>query len=128
MLHQVVSNVGECVRRRDLASVHLKDVLLSSAMAAVLQVAKALQVGIQPKFRAELEDFGHRLSELHYVSDLKKQDPAENQLLLVLQGFGRIKSFFPAETSKAASEAAEKYVYSLHPEMAGRRTGIRFAV
>jgi hypothetical protein len=122
MLHQVVSNVGDCVRRRDLASVHLEDVLLSSAMAAVLQVTKALPPDTQPKFRAELEDFGHQLSELHYVSDLKKQDRAEKQLLLVLQGFGRIKSFFPADTLKAASDAAEHYVCPLHPEVTGRRT------
>ncbi len=122
MLHQVVSNVGDCVRRRDLASVHLEDVLLSSAMAAVMQVSKALSADSQPKFRAELEDFGHQLSELHYASDLKKQDRAEKQLLLVMQGFGRIKSFFPAETIKAASEAAENYVCPLHPEVTGRRT------
>lgn len=122
MLHQVVSNVGDCVRRRDLASVHLEDVLLSSAMAAVMQASRALPMDTQPKFRAELEDFGHQLSELHYVSDLKKQDRAEKQLLLVLQGFGRIKSFFPGETIRAASEAAEKYVCPLHPEVAGRRT------
>lgn len=122
MLHQVVSNVGDCVRRRDLASVHLEDVLLSSAMAAVMQVTKALPPDAQPKFRAELEDFGHQLSELHYVSDLKKQDRAEKQLLLVLQGFGRIKSFFPADTLKSASDAAERYVCPLHPEVTGRRT------
>ena len=121
MLHQVVSNVGDCVRRRDLASVHLEDVLLSSAMAAVMRVSKTLPADVQPKFRTELEDFGHQLSEQHYVSDLKKQDRAEKQLLLVLQSFGRIKSFFPAETIKAASEAAEKYVCPLHPEVAGRR-------
>lgn len=122
MLHQVVSNVGECVRRRDLASVHLEDVLLSSAMAALLQVTKALPPDTQPKLRAEIEDFGHQLSELHYVSDLKKQDRAEKQLLLVLQGFGRIRSFFPADTLKAASDAAERYVCPLHPEVTGRRT------
>ena len=121
MLHQVGSNVGDCVRRRDLASVHLEDVLLSSAMAAVMQVSKALPADTQPKFRTELEDFAQQVSELHYVSDLKKQDRAENQLLLVLQSFGRIKSFFPAQTIKAASEAAEKYVCPLHPEVAGRR-------
>jgi len=122
MLHQVVSNVGDCVRRRDLASVHLEDVLLSSAMATVMQVTKALPPDTQPKLRAELEDFGHQLSELHYAADLTKQERAEKQLLLVLQGFGRIKSFFPADTLKAASDAAEKYVCPLHPEVTGRRT------
>ena len=122
MLHQVVSNVGDCVRRRDLASVHLEDVLLSSAMAAVMQVTKALPPDTQSKLRAELEDFGHQFSELHYASDLKKQDRADKQLLLVLQGFGRIKSFFPADTLKAASDAAERYICPLHPEVTGRRT------
>ena len=122
MLQQVVSHVGDCVRRKDLSSVHVEDVLLSSAMAAVMEVSKSLLPEVQSKFRADLEEFGRQLGELHYVSDLKKQSSAEQHLLLVLQGLGRIKSYFSDATIQAANVMAEQYVCPLHPETTGRRT------
>ena len=122
MLQQVVSHVGDCVRRKDLSSVHVEDVLLGSAMAAVMEVAKSLSPEVQSKFRADLEEFGRLLGELHYVSDLRKQPLAEQHLLLVLQSLGRIKSYFPEATLQAASVMAEQYVCPLHPETTGRRT------
>jgi hypothetical protein len=76
---------------------------------------------VQDAFRADLEDFGKQLGELHHVSDLKKQALAEKQLLLVMQGLGRVKSHFPAAVIQAANVAAEKYVCPLHPETVGRR-------
>ena len=121
MLQQVVSHAGDCVRRKELSLVHVEDVLLGSAMAAVVEVAKTLPPAEQDAFRADLEDFGKQLGELHYVSDLKKQALAEKQLLLVLQGLGRLKSHFPAAIIQAANEAAEKYVCPVHPETTGRR-------
>lgn len=122
MLQQVVSQVADCVRRRDLASVHLEDVMLNSSMAAVLELSRTLPPAAQEGFRKDLTDFAHEIGELHYVSDLKKQAEAEKQLLLVLQRLGRVKAWFPEPTVRAAIAAAERYLCPLHPEVTGRRT------
>lgn len=124
MLHQVVARVGECLQRRDLASIHLEDVLVHSAMATLRDVVKQLPSASQTAFTNQLDELGKELGELHYYADVRKQADAERRLLLVMQALGKIKSHFPEPTLRTATALAERFACPRHPATPGLRTDI----
>jgi hypothetical protein len=124
MLHQVVARVGECLQRRDLASIHLEDVLVHSAMATLQDVVKQLPPVSQTTFTNHLGELAKELGELHYYADVRKQADAERRLLLVMQALGKIKSHFPEPTLRAATALAERFACPRHPTTTGLRTDI----
>ncbi len=124
MLHQVVARTSESIQRRDLASIHLEDVLVHSAMATLRDVVKQLPPASQTTFTNQLDELGKELGELHYYADVRKQADAERRLLLVMQALGKIKSHFPEPTLRAATVLAERFACPRHPATPGLRTDI----
>jgi hypothetical protein len=122
MLQQVVGNLEEMVRTKDLSSIHSEDMVLAASLVGLRQQGQRMDEERRAAFRTALADFAEQVAALHLAGDLQNQPVAEEKLRLVLATLGRIKAGFkPAEVA-AAEAAASQFTCPTHRDIRGQRT------
>jgi hypothetical protein len=122
MLQQVVGNLDEMVRAKDLSSIHSEDMVLAASLVALRQQAQRMDEERRTAFRAALADIAENVAALHLAGDLQNQPVAEVKLRLVLATLGRIRSCFKPSEVAAAEAAASHYTCPTHRDIRGMRT------
>jgi hypothetical protein len=121
MLLQVFGNLEEKVQKKDLASIHSEDLILSASLAALERQASRMEPAKAAQFKRDIADLNQHVSSLHFAGDTQQQPLAEKELAAVTAVFQRIKDYFPASTLAVAREMGSKYVCPTHTDVVGKR-------
>ncbi len=122
MMIQVVGNLEEKVRGKDLTSIHSEDLVLNESLAGILQQADNMEPARRQPLRVELTQFGQLVAALHFAGDTQQLDLATKQLHLVMASFDRIRTYFPKTTLDSARAAASQYLCPAHRDVRGKKT------
>lgn len=122
MMLQVVANLEDNVRSKDLVSIHSEDVVLSASVAAIQRQASRLAPDQQAAFITDLTNLVQHVSALHFAGDTGKQAQAEGEMVLVREAFGRIQARFSSKTVDDAQNLASRYTCPTHHDIQGKRT------
>ena len=121
---QVVSNIEEFVKTKELSSVHDEDMMLYSALTILLKESGLAPEGKKNELEIVLVEFGRLVADLHTAADAFNQVGAEARLKTVLAAFERIKSFYRSEVLAAARSMSEGYTCPMHPDVVGHKGGL----
>lgn len=121
LLLQVVRNIERHVITKDLSSVHNEDMMLASALTALLQSSKAAPDGKKDELEMALVRFGRLVANLHAAADAFDQAKTELQLKIVLSAFTDLKRFYGDELLSKAESLSRDYTCPMHPDVTGKR-------
>lgn len=122
MLLQVVANLEETVRAKDLASIHSEDMVLAASLVALRQQARRIDDERREAFRTNLEQFAQTVAALHLAGDLQQQTVAEEKIRGVQESLGQIKGCFKAATVAEAEAASSQWLCPAHRDIRGTRS------
>ncbi len=130
LMLQVVRNIERYVNTKELSSVHNEDMMLASALTALLQNSKAApnekpgepgEPGEKDALEVALVTFGRLVANLHAAADAFDQAKAEAQLKVVLNAFNDLKKFYGNDLLLKAESISNEYTCPMHPDVAGKR-------
>lgn len=121
LLAQVVRNIERHVNTKDLSSVHNEDMMLASALTALLQHSQAAPSEKKDTLEVALVTFGRLVANLHAAADAFDQAKSEAQLKVVLNAFNDLKKFYGNELLSKAESLSSQYTCPMHPDVAGKR-------
>ena len=122
MLSQVVMQLVQYVKSKDLSAIHNEDVILGAAASELLAHADAIAANQSGDFKSSLTAFCSEVGALHLVADLNQQARSETELGKVLESFARLKAHFPTEIVAQAQGYLETFTCPMHREVVGKRS------
>jgi Heavy metal binding domain len=122
MLSQVVMQLEQYVKSKDLSAIHNEDVILGAAASELLAHADAIAANQSGDFKSSLTAFCSEVGALHLVADLNQQARSETELGKVLESFARLKAHFPKEIVAQAQGYLETFTCPMHREVVGKRS------
>ena len=122
MLSQVVMQLVQYVKSKDLSAIHNEDVILGAAASELLAHADAIAANQSGDFKSSLTAFCSEVGALHLVADLNQQARSETELGKVLESFARLKAHFPKEIVAQAQGYLETFTCPMHREVVGKRS------
>lgn len=122
MLSQVVMQIEQYVKNKDLSAIHNEDVILSAAATELLVQADSIKLGKGNDFKTSLTTFCSRVSTLHLVADLNQQTKAESELGKVQEAFSKLKGQFSKDVVAASQSYLEAFTCPMHRDVVGKRT------
>ncbi len=122
VLWQIVTQLEQHVRSKDLGGIHNEDLMLSTAAKELLAHADSIAPDQSGRFKTGLIALCSRVSGLHLVADLNKQADSEIELGKVLESFANLKAFFPKEIVARAQTYLETFICPMHRDVVGKRT------
>jgi hypothetical protein len=124
MLIQIVSQLENYVRTKDLDSIHNEDVILGSALSGLLLRAGMVAPDRIEQFKTDLTSFAQHVSALHLAADLHQQDQSELELGKVMKAFEMLKAHFSEPVVSAARKGADTFTCSMHRDVIGLKTDV----
>ena len=122
MLSQVVMQLVQYVKSKDLSAIHNEDVILGAAASELLAHVDAIAANQSGDFKSSLTAFCSEVGALHLVADLNQQARSETELGKVLESFARLKAHFPTEIVAQAQGYLETFTCPMHREVVGKRS------
>ncbi len=120
LLLQVVRNIERHVITKDLSSVHNEDMMLASALTALLQNSKAAPNEKKDELEVALVRFGRLVANLHAAADAFDQAKSEAQLKVVLSAFNDLKKFYGNDLLSKAESLSQDYTCPMHLDVTGK--------
>ncbi len=124
MLWQVVKQLENFVRDKNLAAIHNEDLILGAAANELLAEAGKSLPDRSDDFKARLTAFCSQVSALHLVADLNQQAASEVELGKVLESFEKLKADFPKEVVARSQQYLEVFSCPMHRDVIGKRNDI----
>ncbi len=112
LLSQVVRNIERHVNTKELSSVHNQDMMLASALTALLQNSEVVPSDKKDALEVALVTFGRLVANLHAAADAFDQAKSEAQLKIVLNAFNDLKKFYGADLLSKAESISNEYTSS----------------
>ncbi|HZS54910.1 MAG TPA: heavy metal-binding domain-containing protein [Bryobacteraceae bacterium] len=124
MLWQVVKQLENFVRDKNLAAIHNEDLILGAAANELLAEAGKIVPARSDDFKAKLTAFCSQVSALHLMADLNQQAASEAELAKVLASFEKLKGYFPKEIVARAQKYLEAFSCPMHRDVIGKRSDV----
>jgi hypothetical protein len=128
MLLQVVKELENHVRAKDLGYVHNEDEILTAAMTDLMAQAETVTSGQSGTVKAALTALAQRVTALHIAADLGQQAQAELELDRVVESFAAVRRLFPEAVVVEAQKSVETFTCSNSGLPLASRQAVRASV